>query len=81
MQGWIIELKSELEYKFFSEFTTINPFPNKPWFLRVCSTSLLKPLWEKEKMLITSNFSFSHSVCYPFGKLTAIFIRFEIFVC
>ena len=24
------------------------PFPNKPWFLRVCSTSLLKTLWEKE---------------------------------
>ena len=22
----------------------INPFPNKPWFLRVCSTSLLKTL-------------------------------------
>ena len=35
----------------------INPFPNKPWFLRVCSTSLLKTLWEKEKLLLTSNFS------------------------
>ena len=39
--------------------TLINPFPNKPWFLRVCSTSLLKTLWEKEKLLVTSNFSFS----------------------
>ena len=28
---------------------TFSPFPNKPWFLRVCSTSLLKTLWEKEK--------------------------------
>ena len=45
----------------------INPFPNKPWFLRVCSTSLAKTLWEKEKLLVTSNFSFSHSVFYPFG--------------
>ena len=44
-----------------------NPFPNKPWFLRVCSTSLLKTLWEKEKLLVTSNFSFSHIVFYPFG--------------
>ena len=44
----------------------INPFPNKPWFLRVCSTSLLKTLWEKEKLLVTSNFSFSHSVFYLF---------------
>ena len=23
--------------------------------------------WEKEKFLVTSNFSFSHSVFYPFG--------------
>ena len=23
--------------------------------------------WEKEKLLVTSNFSFSHSVFYPFG--------------
>ena len=41
------------------------PFPNKPWFLRVCSTSLLKTLWEKEKLLVTSNFSFSLGVFYP----------------
>ena len=24
---------------------TFNPCPNKPWFLHVCSTSLLKTLW------------------------------------
>ena len=59
----------------------LNPFPNKPWFLRVCSTSLLKTLWEKEKLLITSNFSFSHSVFYPFGELPSIFIKFKIVVC
>ena len=44
-----------------------NPFPNKPWFLLVCSTSLLKTLWEKVKLLETSNFSFSLSVFYLFG--------------
>ena len=33
----------------------INPFPNKPRFLRVCSTSLLKTLREKEILLITSS--------------------------
>ena len=59
----------------------INPFPNKPWFLRVCRTSLLKTLWEKEKLLVTSNFCFSHSVFYPFLKLFTIFIKFEIVVC
>ena len=45
----------------------LNPFRNKPRFLRICSTSLLKTLWEK-KLLITSNFSFSHSVFYLFLK-------------
>ena len=40
----------------------INTFPNKPLFLRVCRTNLLKTLWEKEKLLIKSNFSISHSV-------------------
>ena len=50
---------------------TFNPFPNKPWFLLVCSRSLLKTLREKEKLLIMSNFSFSHSVFYLFGELSA----------
>ena len=61
----------------------VNPFPNKPWFLHVCITSLLKTLWEKKKLLITSNFllitsnfSFSPSVFYPFTEHSAIFIKF-----
>ena len=58
-----------------------NPFPNKPWFLRVCSTSLLKTLWEKGKLLVTSNFSFSHSVFYPLRELSANFIKLKIVVC
>ena len=36
---------------------------------------------EKEKLLVTSNFSFSHSVFYLFGELSAIFIKFDIVVC
>ena len=36
---------------------------------------------EKEKLLVTSNFSFFHSVFYPSGALSAIFIKFEIVVC
>ena len=51
----IIDSGIDLSQKF-------NPFPNKPWFLRVSSISLLKTLWEKEKLLDTSNFFFSHSV-------------------
>ena len=59
----------------------LNLFPNKPWFLCVCSTSLLKALREKEKLLVTSNFSFSHSVFYPFTELSAMLIKFKIVVC
>ena len=44
---------------FLLYFAPFNPFPNKPWFLRVCSTRLLKTLWEKEKLLVRRNFSFS----------------------
>ena len=45
----------------------INAFQNKPWFLRVYYKSLLKTLWEKDKLLVKSNLFFSHSVFYPFG--------------
>ena len=34
----------------------INPFPNKPLFLCVCHTSLLKSLHEKKKLLIRKQF-------------------------
>ena len=61
--------------------TYSNSFPNKPWFLRVCSTSYLKTLWENEKLLVMSNFSFSHSVFYPFEELSTIFIKLKIVVC
>ena len=43
---------------------TLNPFPNKILFLRVCSTSPLKTLWEKGKLLVMRNSSFSRSVFY-----------------
>ena len=59
----------------------VNPFPSKPWFLRVCRKSLLKTLCEKEKLLAMSNFSFSHSVFYLFREVSAIFIKFKIVVC
>ena len=30
----------------------VNPFPNKPWFLRVCKTSLLKKTKQKKKKTV-----------------------------
>ena len=41
---------------------SFNPFPHNNTFWCPWETSLLKTLWEKEKLLIASNFSFSHSV-------------------
>ena len=58
----------------------VKPFPNKPLFLCVCSTSLLITLWEKEKLLVMSHFSFSHSVFYPDGEVSAIFLKFKFVV-
>ena len=62
-------------------FRVVKPVSNKPWFLHVCRTSLLKTLWEKEKLLITRNFSFFHSVFHPFGELSATFIKLKVVVC
>ena len=64
-----------------AHFTWLNSFPNKPGFLRVCSKRLLKTMKEKKKLLVMSNFSFSHIVFYPFGELSVIFINFENVVC
>ena len=41
----------------------------------------LKTLWEKEKLLVTSNFSFFLSVFYSLGGLSGIFIKFKIVIC
>ena len=39
-----------------------NPFPHNDTFWHPWETNLLKTLWEKEKLLVMSNFSFSHNV-------------------
>ena len=51
----------------FVVWIKVNPFPHNDTFWHPWQTSLLKTLWEKEKLLVTSNFSFSHSVFFPFG--------------
>ena len=53
-------------------------------YLTLSQTSpveVLKTLWETEKLLVRSNFSFSHGVFYPFWELSIVFIKFEIVVC
>ena len=64
--------KCDDAYVFF-----FNPFPNKPWFLRVCGICLLKTLWEKEKLLVTSNFSLSHCVFNPISRTLSHFYQIQ----
>ena len=59
----------------------INHFPNKPWFFKCLHYKSFENTAEKEKLLVTSNISFSHGVFYPSEELSAIFINFEIVVC
>ena len=47
-------------------FRVINPFPHNDTFGRLVEINLLKTLSEKEELLVTSNFSFSHSVFFSF---------------
>ena len=52
----------------------LNPFPKKPWFLHVCNSSLLKTLWEKEKLHLKAIspfppvFSTRSENCLPFSS-------------
>ena len=46
-------------------------------FSGVCSTSLLKTPWQKEKRRVTRNFSLSPGVYYRFGELYAIFTKYK----
>ena len=59
------------------------------FYVSVVRTSRLKTLWEKEKLLVTSNRNCSLQAISPFpalfsihfGKLSTIFIKYEIVVC
>ena len=46
----------------------INTLPYKLDFEWIWKGRLLKALWEKKKMLVTSIFFFSHNVFYPSQK-------------
>ena len=70
----------------------LNPFPHNDTFWRVWERSLLKTLWEMEKLLIqailgkgeiacTSNFSFSHNVFYSIKGRDYHFCYIQFVVC
>ena len=60
----------------------LKTLPNKPLVLRVRNKSLLKTLWEKEKLLTMINFSsVSHISFFSFRELSTNFIKFLIIFC
>ena len=73
--------KQDITLSWIYQIHAVNPFPNKPLFLHVCKTCLLKTLWENETLLVMNKFSFTHGVFYSFRELSAIFIKGKILVC
>ena len=71
------------QFLFFSLYseTSLTLYQASPGFYLSAVQVFWKHIWEKEKLLFVSNFSFSQSVFYPFGELSAIFIEFYIVVC
>ena len=67
MESMLNIVQTELQWETHDNSTWFNPFPHNDAFWHPWETSLLKTLWEKEKLLVTSNFFFFHSVFYPFG--------------
>ena len=59
-----------------------SPFPKQALVFKCLQYKcFLKTLWEKNKLLVMSNFSISNSVFYPVGELSGIFIKFKIAIC
>ena len=54
-----------------------NPFPNKPWFLRVCSTSLIKTLGKGEIVCNEQFLFFSECFLPLFEKFLPISSNLE----
>ena len=58
------EITLNKQFLLFSQCFQKTCCVSKDWFLRVCRTSVLKTLWEKEKLLETSNFFFIFSTAF-----------------
>ena len=63
----------ELGKKKTSANIPFNPFPYNDTFWCPWETSLLKTLWEEEKLLVLSNFSFTHSGFLPVQRTSCNF--------
>ena len=59
----------------------LNPFPNKPWVLRVCNTKSLENNVGNGEIARDEQFLHFSQCSILFEKLSAIFVKFEIVVC
>ena len=59
----------------------VNPLPCNAAFWLTKDMQLWKTVWEKEKLLVTINFSFSHTVFYPMGHLFFVSNALSNVVC
>ena len=57
----------------------VKPFPVTDSVWRLCSRWILKTIWQKEKLLIISIFSFCHNMFNSILKLNIFIKRFPIF--
>ena len=90
--GWVKNIEGTgknaayQHFLLFAKYFQRRPLPwsltlNKPWFLCVCSTSLLKTLWEKGEIACNEQFLLFPQCFLLFGELSVIFMKFEIVVC
>ena len=68
---------------FYEQFLVLTLSQTSSLFLSACNTSFFENTVgnSEQKLLVNSNFSFSHSVLYLFGEPFAIFVKFKIVVC
>ena len=59
----------------------VNPLLNNPWFSKSWERRLFKTLREKEKMPVTSNFTFSHNVFCPITEHKLIYTNVTFVFC
>ena len=68
--------KKEKKCKTSAVLCPHNPYPNKPWILRVCHTSLLKTLGGKGKNARNEQFLLFPQYLLPFQILYIYFVPF-----
>ena len=66
-------VENKVEKRENAGYHVLKPFPSKPLFLRVCSISPLKTMWEKEKFLYEQFLLFLQ--CFPPIRRTLLHIH------